>query len=377
MDLIQRDPTQSGQIQCDATDRLLVFAPHPDDESLACGGVIQRAERAGAQVHVVIATNGDANPWPQRLIEKRLRLGADAARRWGAVRSTEAVAALKALGVSADRASFLQWADQGLTTRLMQHGNDSIAQLRQLIATHRPTLVTMPSVLDSHPDHSALAIMLKAALRAEDSPARAMSYWLHGRNGRNGANGDVAHVSLTAEELAGKRAAALSHVSQTRFGTSRLLRFVASIEGFLQPSAAVPQLQPRWRWQFHARGAFGVAAARRIRIVAMTAHGDLHAVTLELRDARRNGQLQTTRRDARTLQVQMAALWQGPLWVVAKLDTSHRINVYDEFAWTQCDRIDVPAPRDAPDPITAIIREESLVQDVAGADTTSLRVTVR
>jgi len=198
------------QISCDASDRLLVFAPHPDDESLACGGLIQRAQRAGAVVSVVIATNGDANPWPQRLIEKRWNLGPDAARRWGAVRHAEAAAALQALGISIDNARFLQWADQGLTKRLLDDGNASVKQLRQLIATHRPTLVAMPSVLDSHPDHSALALMLMAALRSEDSQARAISYWLHGRNGQQH---DVSHVALTQEELVGKRAAALAHVS--------------------------------------------------------------------------------------------------------------------------------------------------------------------
>ena len=67
----------------------------------------------------------------------------------------------------------------------MQDGQASVAELAALIRLHRPTLVAMPSVRDSHPDHSALAILLKAALRAESSPGAPVSYWLHGRG--NGA----------------------------------------------------------------------------------------------------------------------------------------------------------------------------------------------
>jgi LmbE family N-acetylglucosaminyl deacetylase len=42
-----------------AQSRLMVIAPHPDDESLACGIVLQRAVRAGARVRVIYATDGD------------------------------------------------------------------------------------------------------------------------------------------------------------------------------------------------------------------------------------------------------------------------------------------------------------------------------
>ena len=95
------------EIHCDRGDRLLVFAPHPDDESLACGALIQRALSAGASVHVVIATNGDANPWPQRLVERRWHLDRASVDRWGAMRMGEARAALQALGVGDDHVQFL------------------------------------------------------------------------------------------------------------------------------------------------------------------------------------------------------------------------------------------------------------------------------
>src|SRR5207247_6384648 len=45
--------------------RVLVFAPHPDDESLAAGGLITRLVHAGDAVRVVFVTNGDGYPWAE------------------------------------------------------------------------------------------------------------------------------------------------------------------------------------------------------------------------------------------------------------------------------------------------------------------------
>ncbi len=42
-------------------ERILILAPHPDDESIACAGIIQKALGAGAQVRIVYLTNGDHN----------------------------------------------------------------------------------------------------------------------------------------------------------------------------------------------------------------------------------------------------------------------------------------------------------------------------
>jgi len=50
--------------------RLLVLAPHPDDEVLGAAGMIEAAVRRGADVRVVVATDGEAGP-------DRLRAGSD------------------------------------------------------------------------------------------------------------------------------------------------------------------------------------------------------------------------------------------------------------------------------------------------------------
>ena len=52
--------------QLHAGAKIAVLAPHPDDESLGTGGLIQQALAAGAEVRVIFVTDGDNNPWPQR-----------------------------------------------------------------------------------------------------------------------------------------------------------------------------------------------------------------------------------------------------------------------------------------------------------------------
>ena len=63
----------------DSKSRLMMFAPHPDDESLACSVPLQQAVGAGAAIRVVYVTDGDDNPWPQRVLERKWRLNAKAA----------------------------------------------------------------------------------------------------------------------------------------------------------------------------------------------------------------------------------------------------------------------------------------------------------
>ncbi len=121
--------------------RVMMFAPHPDDESLAAGIFLQRAAAAGATVRVIYATNGERNCWPQRLLERKLRLRESDRRRWGARRQREALAALGLLGFGPDQVEFLSLPDQGLTDLLLQ---GSEATLRRLAHTH-PAVGTDPS----------------------------------------------------------------------------------------------------------------------------------------------------------------------------------------------------------------------------------------
>jgi len=54
----------------DSSSRLILFAPHPDDEALACGVILQQAVRPGAAIRIVYVTDGDDNPWPYQALER-------------------------------------------------------------------------------------------------------------------------------------------------------------------------------------------------------------------------------------------------------------------------------------------------------------------
>ncbi len=100
-------------------DSLLLFAPHPDDETLGAGGLLQRAHAAGAHVHVVVVTNGEDNPWPQRVFERRWRIGAEGRRRLARRRRGEHDRAIAVLRVPRATRSFLSVPDRGVTGWLL------------------------------------------------------------------------------------------------------------------------------------------------------------------------------------------------------------------------------------------------------------------
>lgn len=222
-------------LQFSRQDRLLVLAPHPDDETLAAGEVIQCAVAAGAALRIVFATDGDNNPWPQRWLEKRWRIGAAERARWGRRRRSEAVAALGVLGVDAGAARFLGWPDQGLTDCLMRDGT-AVTELQAEIAAFAPTHVVVPTLGDRHPDHSALRVMTDAALLRAGSNALRLGYVVHGEK----LSADAA--SLPAQPARGQRKvdAMHAHASQIALSGRRLLELAGREEHFEKVEAALP-----------------------------------------------------------------------------------------------------------------------------------------
>lgn len=117
-------------------ERLLVLAPHPDDEVIGCGGVLAQHVQHGRQVRVIVATDGTAATSTDDPTTYRQR------------REAESRAGLAVLGVSDVR--FLGHADRGLT--------DAVAgELRAELLAFQPDLVLLPSLVEIHPDHRALA----------------------------------------------------------------------------------------------------------------------------------------------------------------------------------------------------------------------------
>lgn len=213
--------------------RLMVLAPHPDDESLAAGGLIQRALRYGVPVDVVFVSDGENNPWPQRVLERRIWVGEKQRIAWGRRRRGEADAALDALGAGRVGVHRLGWPDGGVTWMLLNDTASMLAGMRGLVERARPTLLVLPDLVDRHPDHSALHVLMEMVFQKLPSEAKpeCLGYLLHGRSQPGVRRRAV--FTLEGDERARKRVAIEAHASQTALSRGRLLRFAAEAETFV------------------------------------------------------------------------------------------------------------------------------------------------
>ena len=217
----------------------MVLAPHPDDESVATGGVLQIARSAGAEVRVLYLTDGENNPWAQRATEGRWRISEQDRVRWGTRRRREALEALECLGVSPADVRFLALPDQGVTETLIGGTHRAVERLVLELEEWRPTVLFMPSLEDRHPDHSGTAILARLAVaqaRWSERP-RVFAYLVH-RPATAVARRPHGVCVLSRSEREAKRRAILLHTSQLKLRRSFLLRFVDEPEGFVSGSLA-------------------------------------------------------------------------------------------------------------------------------------------
>lgn len=223
-------PAPRDRLDLDKRDRVLVFAPHPDDESIACGGLLQAARAAGAAVRVVVLTDGDNNPWPQRWVEKRWHIGAAERARWGARRREEAREALRVLDIAQEDARFFGMPDLGLTDLLMHADAKVLDSLRVQIDEFAPTLLVLPALSDRHPDHSATYILSRLALaRCQAAAPRLLAFAVHGQFPMQEGIG----VALSEDQRGIKQAAILAHTSQMQLSQRRFLRYAGPVESYL------------------------------------------------------------------------------------------------------------------------------------------------
>ena len=237
--------TANGLPAFSAQTRLLVVAPHPDDETIATGLLIQQVRAAGGEVRILLLTEGDNNPWPQRWLERRVRIRVADRQRWGDRRHAEMLQALQCLGVSAQALQPLGWPDMGVTDELLRSCGASVSALAAAIGQFGPSLVVAPALADRHPDHGAAHVLVRLALAEQASPPPLLNYLVHGRAG----DGDSFVIHGTAAQSACKRAALAAHRSQMALSGKRMLRLAARPErhaGLASPLEALPWRPPVW-----------------------------------------------------------------------------------------------------------------------------------
>lgn len=151
---------------------VLVIAPHPDDESLGCGGLVARLTggESPAPVTVVIVTDGArAN---RRAMVQAQEAGVDLP----AVRRTEALEACSRLGVEPGSVRFLDLPDGGVGAARER----AVALVADLLEELQPAVVVHPHEADAHPDHAAVGWATFEAARRRGRPVSLYGYqvWL-------------------------------------------------------------------------------------------------------------------------------------------------------------------------------------------------------
>ncbi|HEX8228903.1 MAG TPA: PIG-L family deacetylase [Chloroflexia bacterium] len=132
---------------------VLVIAPHPDDETLGCGGTIARYVAAGDRVCVLVVTDGGSS-----------RAGGIKRDEMRRLREMEAMRAVKALGQ-------VELVQLGLP-----EGSWSLGELQPLLGDllqrEQPEVIYAPSCVDFHPEHLKVAQVLGRTLHALTAAAQ-------------------------------------------------------------------------------------------------------------------------------------------------------------------------------------------------------------
>jgi len=176
----------------DDSERILIFAPHPDDETLGCGGTIQKAVAQGKTVKVVFVTNGDSfgNDYEMTHSSKENPKGIDL----GYLRQKEALEATAILGLAKENVIFLGYPDRGLermwwihrtcdhcyrspytrtdkspylsgyTLSAMYCGNQIVLDIEDILETYKPQTIYLPHASDLHTDHRATYNFVKETI---------------------------------------------------------------------------------------------------------------------------------------------------------------------------------------------------------------------
>jgi LmbE family N-acetylglucosaminyl deacetylase len=273
-------------LQIPSGTRLLVISPHPDDELLSGGGLIQRVLQTGGQVKVIMVTNGDGQYLAPLLINGRIKPQPSDYVAMGQRRQKETLKALAEIGVKSNQVIFLGYPDRRIRemwnsdwaarqpvrapyTRTTQSpyansyerkaeylGSDLYGDLSVILAQDRPDVILVPHPEDTNSDHSAVSDFARFAIASymevgDHSDPLVLTYLVHyaaypvprGDNtGRlllppaplsDGGAGWLT-FSLTEQERAKKRDALRAYFSQLRMMPNYLKSFARANEIFFE-----------------------------------------------------------------------------------------------------------------------------------------------
>lgn len=135
---------------------VLVIAPHPDDESIGCGGALCLHARRGDRVTAVFLTSGELGL--KRLPREKAM----------ALRESEARKAAKILKLA--DLFFLRCGDWNLNAEISR----AATLLKPILKRIKPKIIYLPHPDEWHPDHKAALPIVRAALRRCKIPPPAL-----------------------------------------------------------------------------------------------------------------------------------------------------------------------------------------------------------
>lgn len=175
-------------------DRVLIIAPHPDDEVISTAGIIQRAVQLRIPLKIVYLTQGDYNELAFIMFSKSLLISRKKVLAMGELRRQESIHAMKVLGVGQENLIFLGYPDFGTLSIFSQYwgtkkpykaiftrankvpypntlsfgasyvGENILSDLKKVLLNFQPTKIFVSHPSDAHPDHRAAYLFLKVAL---------------------------------------------------------------------------------------------------------------------------------------------------------------------------------------------------------------------
>jgi LmbE family N-acetylglucosaminyl deacetylase len=164
-------------------EKVLVFAPHSDDETLGAGGLIQAALRAGADVHVALVTNGDGFTLAVEDEFHTVKVTPARYVQLAYIRQGETLSALESLGIPPEKVFFLGFPDRGTPEEWENHwlpsnpyrsrftkmtsspyrnsfqrrvpfaGERLADNIETVLKEVDPDTIVLPHPNDTHPDH--------------------------------------------------------------------------------------------------------------------------------------------------------------------------------------------------------------------------------
>lgn len=193
----------------DSRTRLMVVAPHSDDEVLGAGMLIKKTIENGGKVLVILMTNGDGFKQAIEIDYANIHPQSKDYINFGYVRQKETINALKKLGLSENDVIFLGYPDGGLsnlwirnwderntfynlytktnkspyynsyTKSVLYDGQNVVRDLENIIKQYEPNYIIFPHPNDNHPDHWATNCFVKYALTDLNYKRNEFLYLVH------------------------------------------------------------------------------------------------------------------------------------------------------------------------------------------------------